>query len=121
MILANRTMAESTGAILNQLMPVAFVPTWFAMDRKEAHELLRQQLDRHRARSHRELQSLIAEPEVVELVGPSGTRFCIEVLAVWDSQVGGDIRVIGSIDDGGWRAFKPLSDDFIMRPDGTLV
>jgi hypothetical protein len=91
------------------------------MDRNEAHELLRQQLDRHRTRSHRELRSLIAEPEVVELAGPSGTRFCIEVLAVWDSQIGGDIRVIGSIDDGGWRAFKPLSDDFIMRPDGTLV
>lgn len=103
MILANRTMAESTGAILNQLMPVAFVRTWFAMDRKEAHELLRQQLDRHRARSHRELQSLIAEPEVVELVGPSGTRFCIEVLAVWDSQVGGDIRVIEQPGDGHRR------------------
>jgi hypothetical protein len=91
------------------------------MDRNEALGLLRQQLDRHRTRSHRELQSLIAEPEVVELVGPSGTRFCIEVLAVWDSQVGGDIRVIGAIDDGGWRAFSPLSDDFIMHPDGTLI
>lgn len=84
------------------------------MDRNEALGLLRQQLDRHRTRSHRELQSLIVEPDVVELVGSSGTRFCIEVLAVWDSQVGGDLRVIGSIDDGGWRAFKPLTDDFIM-------
>ena len=91
------------------------------MDRNEAHALLRQQLDRYRARSHRELQALIAEPEVVELVGPSGTRFCVEVLAVWDRKVGGDIRVIGSIDDGGWRALTPLTDDFIMRPDGTLA
>jgi hypothetical protein len=91
------------------------------MDRSEAQELLRQQLDPYRTRSHRELQALIAEPEVVELTGPSGAWFCIEVLAVWDSQVGGDIRVIGAIDDGGWRALKPLSDDFIMRPDGTLA
>jgi hypothetical protein len=91
------------------------------MDRNEAHELLRQRLDRYRARSHRELQSLIAEPDVVELIGPSGARLCVEVLAVWDSRIGGDIRIIGSVDDGGWRAFKPLSDDFIMRPDGTLV
>ena len=91
------------------------------MDRNEAHGLLRRQLDRHRSRSHGELQSLIAEPEVVERVGSSGTHFCIEVLAVWDSDVGGDIRVIGSIDDGGWRAFKPLTDDFIIRPDGTLA
>jgi hypothetical protein len=91
------------------------------MDRKEARGLLRQQLDLYRTRSHHQLQSLIAEPEVMELVGPSGTRFCIEVLAVWDSEVGGDLRVIGSIDDGGWRALRPLTDDFIMRRDGTLV
>jgi len=24
-------------------------------------------------------------------------------------------------DDGGWRAFKPLVDDFVIRPDGSLV
>jgi len=91
------------------------------MDGKEAQELLARHLDHHRTRSHRELQALITEPEVVELDGPSGTRFCIEVQAIWDSQVGGDLRVIGSIDDGGWRAFKPLTDDFIIRPDGTVV
>jgi hypothetical protein len=50
------------------------------MDSKEARGLLRQQLDLYRTRSHHQLQSLIAEPEVMELVGPSGTRFCIEVL-----------------------------------------
>lgn len=92
-----------------------------AMDNDEARGLLRQRLDLYRTRSHHELQSLIAEPEIIELVGPSGTRFCIEVLAVWDSKIGGDLRVIGSIDDGGWRAFRPLTDDFIMRRDGTLV
>jgi hypothetical protein len=91
------------------------------MDNDEARGLLRQRLDLYRTRSHHELQALIADPEVIELVGPSGTRFCIEVLAVWDDQVGGQLRVIGSIDDGGWRAFKPLTDDFIMRRDGTLV
>jgi hypothetical protein len=114
-------MGGLPGAIPSRSMTVGSIPTLSAMDRNEADGLLRQQLDRHRTRSHRELESLIAEPEVVELVGPSGTRFCIEVLAVWDSEVSGDIRVIGSIDDGSWRAFKPLRDDFIMRPDGTLV
>ena len=91
------------------------------MDNDEARGLLRQRLDLYRTRSHHDLQALIADPEVIELVGPSGTRFYIEVLAVWDDQVGGQLRVIGSIDDGGWRAFKPLTDDFIMRRDGTLV
>ena len=26
-----------------------------------------------------------------------------------------------AIDDGGLRAFAPLSDDFIMAPDGSFV
>jgi hypothetical protein len=29
--------------------------------------------------------------------------------------------VLGSIDDGGWRAFKPLCRDFIKAPDGSAV
>ena len=102
-------------------MVAGSAPTWAAMDRTEAAALLRHEHERYHARSHRELRSLVAEPQALELVGPSGTRFRIEILAVWDHQAGGDLRVIGSIDDGGWRAFVPLSDDFIMRPDGTLV
>jgi hypothetical protein len=29
--------------------------------------------------------------------------------------------VIVAIDDGRWRAFSPLSVDFIMAPDGSFV
>jgi hypothetical protein len=29
--------------------------------------------------------------------------------------------VLGSIDDGGWRAFAPLTRSFIKSPDGTFV
>jgi hypothetical protein len=28
---------------------------------------------------------------------------------------------MGAIDDGGWRAFIPLSADFIMAPEGRFV
>jgi hypothetical protein len=31
------------------------------------------------------------------------------------------VRVIGSIDDGGWWTFKPLTEDFILAPDGTFA
>ena len=31
------------------------------------------------------------------------------------------LRVMGSIDDGGWRAFVPLTQSFIMACDGSLV
>jgi hypothetical protein len=29
--------------------------------------------------------------------------------------------VLASIDDGGWSAFIPLTDDFIIAPDGSFV
>jgi hypothetical protein len=28
---------------------------------------------------------------------------------------------MGAIDDGGWRSFAPLADDFIVAPDGSFV
>jgi hypothetical protein len=28
---------------------------------------------------------------------------------------------VGSIDDGGWRAFLPLTDGLVVAPDGTIV
>ena len=33
----------------------------------------------------------------------------------------GHLRVLGSIDDGGIRAFFPLTDSFIMAPDGSFI
>ncbi len=33
----------------------------------------------------------------------------------------GSVRVIGAIDSGFWRAFAPLDDSFLVRPDGSLV
>ena len=55
------------------------------------------------------------------MVGTSGTVYQLEIQAVWDGRKGGDLRVMGSIDDKGWRAFAPLISDFIVRPDGTFV
>jgi len=31
------------------------------------------------------------------------------------------LRVMGSVDDGGWRALSPLTDSFILAPDGSFV
>lgn len=55
------------------------------------------------------------------MTGPSGTVYQIEIEAFWDGRPGGEIRMMGSIDDGGLRALMPLTDDFIIRPDGTCV
>ena len=55
------------------------------------------------------------------ITGEEGRPYQLEAQAFWDSGKGGDVRVMVAADDGGWRAFKPLTGDFIMRPDGSFV
>jgi hypothetical protein len=91
------------------------------MDKTEAKKILTEQLEQYRKRSHSELTQLINQPETLTVVGDSGTKYGLEFEVFWDHEPGKDLRVMGSIDDGGWRAFSPLSDDFIMRNDGSFV
>ena len=62
-----------------------------------------------------------AEPITGERTGPSGKWYQIEIQAFWDGKPDGDIRVMGSIDDGGWRAYFPLCEDFIKSPSNEFV
>ena len=91
------------------------------MDKTEARKILTEQLEQYRKRSHSELTQLIDQPETLEVMGVSGTKYGLEFEAFCDHKPGKDLRVMGSIDDGGWRALSPLSDDFIMRNDGSFV
>jgi hypothetical protein len=91
------------------------------MNKQEATELLQNQLAVWRQKSHRELAASIGQPDCAEVLGASGAVYQVEVEAFWDGQAGEDIRVLGSIDDGGWRALVPLCADFILRPDGSFV
>ena len=45
-----------------------------------------------------------------EMRGPSGATYQVEVQLFWDDQPNGELRVMGSIDDGGWRAFDSDRD-----------
>lgn len=91
------------------------------MDKSEARAVMAAQLDRYRAMSYAALRELIGETDAVEAAGPSGAAYQVEIQVMWDDQPDGDLRVHAGIDDGGWRAFSPLTDDFLMAPDGTLV
>ncbi len=91
------------------------------MDEREAKAVLDEQLSRYRNMSHAELRSLIDNPSAFGVCGPSGTLYGVEIEVFWDRERGKDLRVIGSIDDGGARFTKPLSEDFIMREDGAFV
>ena len=91
------------------------------MDNGEAAAVLRGHLDGYRRRTYGELVGLRGRPQTAELQGASGSRYQIEVEVHWDGQSGGAVRVLGSIDDGGLRSFRPISQDFILAPDGKFV
>jgi hypothetical protein len=87
------------------------------MDREEALGLLNAKLDDYRQMTYSELISKIGTNQVVEVGGPSGTEYQIEIQVMWDHKPNGDIRILGAVDDGGLRAFMPLCSDLIVRPD----
>ncbi len=92
-----------------------------AMDKAEARALLAAELGRFRAMAYGELVRLIGAVQVVEVAGPSGTGYPVEVDVLRDDRRGGNLRVIGSIDDGGFRAaLTPLGDDFVLTPEGKF-
>ncbi len=62
-----------------------------------------------------------AEPINYEYKNAIGILYQIEIQAYWDDKPNENIRVMGSIDDGGWRAFSPLSDDFIKSPNNEFI
>ena len=91
------------------------------MDRNEAMTALDGILAQYRTRSYAELVSLVSRPIASSVTGPSGAVYQIEVQVFWDGPANGDLRVMGSVDDGGWRAFLPLSADFVVTPAGGFV
>jgi hypothetical protein len=90
------------------------------MNEEEAKDLLHAHLKDYRRRSYTELAALIGEPQTAELRGPSGKTYQLELQVFWDSRPGEALRVLASIDDGGLRAFVPLTDSFIMNAGGAI-
>jgi hypothetical protein len=92
------------------------------MDKQEAKTLLGQELKKWRQRPYADLVPFVgSEPVTGEVLGGRGDRYQFEIQVVWDRGSRGDIRVLGAIDDSGIRAFVPLTDDFIIAPDGSFV
>ena len=90
------------------------------MDKPEARAIIQAHLAKYREWPYDELVSLIgAEPFRAE-IAEGNVVYQVEVEVVWDGDQGGDVRVFGSIDDGGWRAFVPLCESFIKASDGSF-
>ena len=92
------------------------------MNNEEAVRLLEQELAHFRDQSYADLVHRIA-PGSLHYERPSagGRMYQEEVQVFRDDEPGGNIRVMGSIDDGGLRAFVPLNRSFITSADDTLV
>jgi hypothetical protein len=91
------------------------------MDKAEAKGVLAKELEVWRTRSYSDLLEFLDRPTTKEVLAESGIKYQIEIQVFWDDKPNGNLRVLGSIDDGGWRAFAPMSNDFILAPDGSFV
>ena len=92
------------------------------MNRDEARSILRVRV----AELHREpydflKSNWLGQPDCEEITGDSGAEYQVEIEAFWDDETAGHLRLVASIDDGGWRSLTPLTDDFIIAPDGFFI
>jgi hypothetical protein len=90
------------------------------MDRVEAKWVLLRSLAKYRQYDYEQLREMMGEPRCVEVSAASGRDYQLEFEPIWDAQPNGDIRVLGSIDDYGWRALFPLSCDFLVSPPSAI-
>jgi hypothetical protein len=92
------------------------------MNRQHAQNILSAEIERLREVGYDELVSrLLDKQETFEKAAPDGARYQVELQAFWDDETSGNLRVFVNVDDGGWRAFVPLSGSFIRAPDGSFV
>jgi len=93
------------------------------MNKIRAKQLLLERLEKVKLRTYARLMDLVLEgnSEHFELKDRE-TIFEVEIQFFWDSGKPGNIRVAGAINEvGGWSAYRPLTKDFIIRPDGSSI
>jgi len=71
------------------------------MNNAEARAILKRELQGYRSRPYAELVELIGHDANTEVRGDSGATYQVEIQVFWDGRSHGDVRVLGSIDDGG--------------------
>ncbi len=95
------------------------------MRNEEAIEVLGLELAKFRDEPYASLVARMSEDGEdcvdYEVTAPTGKKYQVQVQVFWDGSPGGNVRVMGAIDDGWWRAFMPLCRDFIKAPDGSFI
>ena len=92
------------------------------MNKHEAKAILKSELEKYRKRSYDSLLLLIQDIDAYEVESPSGISYQLEIQVMWDEQPNGNLRVLGSIDDGGFiSSFVPICESFILTSGGQFV
>jgi hypothetical protein len=91
------------------------------MDKVAAQKVLNEWLAKLRAVPYQELVSRVDSVTTDEKVRDSERSWQIEVEVQWADEPDGNIRVTVSVDDGGLRAFVPLTETFVKTPTGEFV
>ena len=92
-------------------------------DKEEARLILVDELEKVRNLGYAQLRKVFVERKEFQnfnVTGASGVEYQVEIQGWWDGDEEEDIRILGGIDNGGLRAYSPLSDSFVVRPDGSL-
>jgi hypothetical protein len=71
------------------------------MDKQGAKRIFDEQFGRYRAAGYTALLRLLRQQDNFDVEGSAGTTYQVEIYAMWDDREGGDLRVLGCIDDGG--------------------
>jgi hypothetical protein len=92
------------------------------MNRTEAAEVLAAYVAECRSMSYNALQMHLKKPKWTKVTAASGVEYALQLNVHWDNQKGGNLRVIIAINDSGIRSFmRPMSDDFILSPEGEFI
>ncbi len=91
------------------------------MDKTEANEIINNEIKDLRKKPYNDLAKIIDSGITKEVKGKSRKLYQLEIQAFWDDKKGENLRVSIAIDDGGWRAFIPITNDFIISPNGEFI
>ena len=85
-----------------------------------ARKLLKDELGSLKTRPYSFFAQSVNRTTHKKITGSDGVHYQIEIEVFWEDRRGGDIRVLGRVDDGQVRAAAPLTEDFLITPGGTL-
>ena len=91
------------------------------MDTVAAQKVLDKWVAKLRTEPYRELASRVGSVTTDEVARDAERSWQLEVQVSWDDEPNGNVRVMVSIDDGGLRAFVPMTYDFVKSPSGEFV